>query len=218
LEPSEIGPSADLEAIEDPLRAGVLLRPLRLRIMALARQPASATELARRLELPRQRVHYHVHALAKAGFLRPAGRVRKRNLVEQRYIATARAYLLSPGVLGPLAADWRSIGRTTSTDYVLALTEQVRADIVGAARQAGGAAEAAPETLSLKSQFRFENPRRQADFSNAARRALIEAIARHTVPAEAGGGRRGRSGLYRLVMTCYPAPEPAPEAAKGGAP
>jgi DNA-binding transcriptional ArsR family regulator len=211
-------PAADLETIEDPRRAAALLRPLRLRILGLARQPASATELARRLGLPRQRVHYHVRSLEKAGFLRPAGRIRKRNLVEQRFIATARAYVLSPGILGPLAADWRAIGNTASADYVLALAEQVRADLTRTRRGGGGPGETPGESLSLKSQFRFESPRQQADFATAVRRALVETIARHTVPAEAGRSRRGWGGLYRLVMTCYPAPEPAPEVPKGGAP
>ncbi len=70
----------------------------------LAREPICAAELARRLALPRQRVNYHVRELERAGFLRPAGRQRKRNWIEQRYVATARSYVLSPEILGPLGA------------------------------------------------------------------------------------------------------------------
>jgi DNA-binding transcriptional ArsR family regulator len=213
--PEERTPS-DLETVKSPLRALALLRPLRLRILALARQPASGTELARRLGLPRQRVQYHVRALEKAGFLRAAGRVRKRNFVEQRFLATARAYVLSPEILGPVAADWRTIEDTASSDYVLALAEQVRADVVQAAGEGGGSGTGAPETLSIKSQFRFESPRQRAEFSAAARQALVETIARHTSPADSGTSRRGRGMLYRLVLSCYPAPEAAPEAPKGG--
>ena len=78
-------------------RAGALLHPLRQRLLSLSREPASASELARRLGLPRQRVNYHVRKLEAAGFLRPAGRARKGNMIEQKYVATARAYVLSPG-------------------------------------------------------------------------------------------------------------------------
>jgi DNA-binding transcriptional ArsR family regulator len=216
MEPHESGPAADLETVEDPLRAAVLLRPLRLRILALARQPASATELARRLDLARQRIHYHLRSLEKAGFLRPAGRVRKRNFIEQRFIATARAYVLSPAILGPLAADWRAIGNTASADYVLALAEQVRADLSRTRPGEGDSGENRPESLSIKSQFRFESARQRAEFSVAARQALVEAIARHTSPAESGKSRRGRGMLYRLVLSCYPAPEPPAQAPKGG--
>jgi biotin operon repressor len=57
---------------------------LRMRVLDEAREPTSATAIAERLGLPRQRVNYHVQALAKAGFLQRAGTRRKRNLVEQR--------------------------------------------------------------------------------------------------------------------------------------
>jgi DNA-binding transcriptional ArsR family regulator len=203
-------PRKDLETITDPVAAGALLRPLRLALLALAREPASATELARRLGLPRQRVHYHVRALEKAGFLRPAGRLRKRNLVEQRFVATAGAYVLLPEVLGPLAADWRAVADTTSADYVLALAEQVRADVAGASRQASIAGETA-ETFSVKSQFRFDSPRQRTEFAAAVRQALVEAIARHTTPDRPGAGRSPRGRVHRLVLSCYPAPSAARE-------
>ena len=57
-------------------------------------------------------------------------------MIEQQYVATARAYVLSPGLLGPVGADWRDIADTASADYLLALAEQVRSDVGRAA--AGG--------------------------------------------------------------------------------
>src|SRR5215468_7344949 len=100
----------ELATVSDVEEAAVLLHPLRLEILSLCREPASASELGRRLGLPRQRVNYHVRALERAGFLRPAGRRRRRNMIEQRYVASARAFVLSPRILGPIAADWRDIG------------------------------------------------------------------------------------------------------------
>ena len=44
----------------------------RQRIVALARTPMSATEMASRLGLPRQRVNYHVRQLERARFLERA--------------------------------------------------------------------------------------------------------------------------------------------------
>ncbi len=146
MEPSA-RPAADLESVASPRRASALLHPLRSRLLSLARQPASATELARQLGLPRQRVNYHVRALEKAGFLKAAGRRRRRNLIEQRYVATARSYVLSPSLLGPLAADWRTIADTASADYMLALADQVRTDVSLASEQAR-------ERASLSPRFR----------------------------------------------------------------
>ncbi|HEY1434083.1 MAG TPA: helix-turn-helix domain-containing protein [Thermoanaerobaculia bacterium] len=196
---------ADLETITSARRASALMHPLRLRLLSLSREPTSAAELARRLGLPRQRVNYHVRALEGAGFLRRAGRQRKGNMTEQRFVATARAFMLSAGILGPVAADWREIGDTTSPDYLLALTEQVRADIEQAAGE--GRAEGQPiTTVSLKSQFRFENAAQRAAFVLAVREAVVAVIARHASPNRLENGRPGRGRPYRLVLACYPIP------------
>lgn len=186
-----------------------MLHPLRLRLLALAREPASSTELARRLGLPRQRVNYHVRALERAGLLRAAGRRRRRNLIEQRYVATARSYTLSPDLLGPLAPDWRQIADTASSDYLLALADQVRSD-VGRAAQEAAAEGKRLATLSVKSQFRFETPEQRARFAEAMRAAIVEVIARHSTPNRRERGRPGKGRPYRLVLACYPVAE-APE-------
>ena len=198
----------DLEIVTDGERARVLLDPLRLRLLGLSQKPISAAEMAARLRLPRQRVNYHVRRLAERGFLRRAGRQRKRNMVEQLYVAVARRFLLSPELLSPVEADWRDIPDAASATHLLALTARVQADVIrgAGAAQAGGRRLS---TMSLKSQFRFENNERRAAFARALREALGEAIARHTLPDEPSG-RRGTDGLpYRLVLSCYPLePEP----------
>jgi DNA-binding transcriptional ArsR family regulator len=204
-----------LQSVTDVQRAASLLDPLRLRLLSLAREPVSASELARRVGLPRQRVNYHVRALERAGFLRAAERRRRRNLIEQRYVATARSYVLAPGLLGPVGADWRAIADTASADYLLALTEQVRADVTRAAEEAA-AREQPLTTLSIKSQFRFETAADRAAFAEAVRSALVDVIARHSSPNQLENGRPGRGRPYRLVLTCYPAPSEEPETPKGG--
>jgi DNA-binding transcriptional ArsR family regulator len=194
----------DLETVTSARRAGALLNPLRLQLLALARQPASASDLARRLQLPRQRVNYHVRALERAGFLRAAGRRRKRNMIEQRYVATARGFVLSPTLLGPVGADWRDIGDTASADYLLALAEQLRRDVERAEREAEGERVS---TVSLKSQFRFESPAQRAEFTRALRDAVVGVIARHSTPNRTEDGRPGRGRAHRLVLACYPVAE-----------
>jgi DNA-binding transcriptional ArsR family regulator len=166
--------------------------------------------MARQLGLPRQRVNYHVRALEKAGLLKAAGRRRRRNLIEQRYVSTARSYTLSPELLGALAPDWRTIGDTASSDYLLALAEQVRSD-VGRACDEAAAAGKRLATLSVKSQFRFETPEQRAGFAEAIRQAIVEVIARHSTPNLRDNGRPGRGRPYRLVLACYPLAEGAGE-------
>ena len=189
-------------------RAQTLLDPLRLRLLGLAQRPISAADMAGRLRLPRQRVNYHVRRLALRGFLRRAGRQRKRNMVEQLYVAAARRFLLAPELLEPVAADWRDVPDAASGAYLLALASRVQADVLRASRAAQAEGRRLT-TLSLKSQFRFQTVEQRADFARAIREGVVEAIARHTVPDEPSG-RRAPAGLpYRLVLSCYPLePEP----------
>lgn len=92
-------------SIADPKVAAHLLDPLRARILELARDAQSASQLAEHLGLQRQRVNYHVKQLREAGLLVEAGRREKRNLTEVLYAASAARYLIDPLALGPLAPD-----------------------------------------------------------------------------------------------------------------
>ena len=196
--------SPNLETIADSRHARTLFHPLRLRVLSMAREPVSASEIARRLGMPRQRINYHVRTLERAGFLRPAGRQRRRNMFEQRYVATSRSFVLSPSLLGPVGPDWRDISDTGSADYLLALSEQVRSDLERASAEAAEGERVS--TLSLKAQFRFESPAQRAEFAAAVREAIVGVIARHSSPSRLENGRAGRGRSYRLVLACYPVP------------
>ena len=200
---------ADVDWVADGTRALELLRPLRLEILRLAREPMSASELGEHLALPRQRVNYHVRQLARSGFLRRAGRRRKRNMFEQRYAASARGILLSQELLGAVAADWREIPDAASAGYLLALSGEMQSDVARASREAEKGARRI-STLSFKSQFRFETPEQLGAFSRAMRRAVTEVIARHTSAYRRPDGADAPGTPYRLVLGSYPyTPKPA---------
>ena len=58
----------ELLVLSDPVRARTLLDPERRRLVeALAREPDSASGLARRLGEKRQRLNYHLRLLERAG-------------------------------------------------------------------------------------------------------------------------------------------------------
>src|SRR5262245_28191009 len=96
--------TAPVGVIHEAPKAGMLLKPLRREILAHARTPVSAAGIAAAMKRPRQVINYHVRELARAGFLRRAGRARKRGLVEQRYVVSAQAFVLAPEVLGQMDA------------------------------------------------------------------------------------------------------------------
>ena len=191
--------------LSDPRRVAALLgHPLRTRIVALAREPASASELAQQLRLSRQRVNYHVRTLARTGFLRRAGQIRKRNLIEQRYVATARAYVLAPEVLGPLAASGHTPEDAFSALRLIGLAGEVQAQL---SRAMGESARLGRRlaTLSLAADLRFESPAQRQQFAEALQDAVATVIARHSSPARPAPGAAATGRGYRLIVGCYPA-------------
>jgi DNA-binding transcriptional ArsR family regulator len=195
----------DIAAVGDVKKAAALLaHPLRPRIVALAREPASATELAARLRMPRQRVNYHVRQLARTGFLRRAGQVRKRNLIEQRYMATARAYVLAPEILGPLALTGHRAEDAFSAARLVALAADLQADVAHALSESAARGQRLA-TLSIAADIRFERAEQRAAFTEALHQAVTELIAHHTSPALLPSGAPAAGRPFKLVIGCYPA-------------
>jgi DNA-binding transcriptional ArsR family regulator len=151
---SGAGEGGAVQAVGSTALARALMHPLRLRVLASLREPASATEVGRRLGVARQRVNYHVRELERLGVVREVERVRRRNLVERRFAATADAYVLLPDVLGQLAPDRAqpapggpgppgpvtpvvAMQSAAGAARLLALTARTQSELARAARQAG---------------------------------------------------------------------------------
>jgi len=204
---------AAFECIDEPARAQSLLSPLRLEVLARATQPRSAADIASELGLARQKVNYHVKELAKARLLRPAGRRRKRNLVEQRYVATARSYVLDPALLGPLECRPRDDDDALSAACLLGAATRMVSDTVRASRDAreGGKRIA---TLTMTADVRFETAKQREQFSAALTSAVARVIAEHSSPDTRPDGRPGKGRPFRLTLGCHPIPTPSHEPTK----
>jgi DNA-binding transcriptional ArsR family regulator len=195
-----------LETVRDRSRVGTLVEhPLRIAILRAAAEPRSATEIAAGLGLPRQRVNYHLGRLRRAGFLVPAERRRRRGLFEQRYRASAMAYVVSPEALGPVAAEADRIEDRLSAEYLVALAAQVQGDLgqVAAAASRQGKRVA---TLSISTEVRFTSPAQRARFARALQRALTRVVGRYAGPSTTAEGGPAAGRLFRLVVGCYPPP------------
>jgi len=205
------GPDDRLELIDSPAKAAVLMNPLRAALLRSAVEPGSATELAGRLGLTRQRANYHVRALARAGLLRRAGRRRKRNMIEQRYVATARSYVLSPDVLGPAGSQAEAPERGPlpedefSATRLMVLTARSQSEL-GRSMQAAALAGKRLSTLSMDASMRFESAEQRAAFAEALRAAVLDVVARHASPMEGPDGAVGAGRPYRLLIGCHPIP------------
>jgi DNA-binding transcriptional ArsR family regulator len=195
----------DIEPVGELARARALLHPMRLRILDHAREPASAATIAHAIGEPRQKVSYHVRELARARLLRRAGRRKKRNMVEQRYVATARSYVLAPELLGPLEADWRRVADTASAAHLLAVGSTLQSEL-GRALAEAAQHEKRIATLSINAPLRFTSAAQRAAFSDALRDAVTEVVGRFASPYRSGDGAPADGRPYRLVVGCYPIP------------
>ena len=197
---------AGLDLVREPAQASALLHhPLRLKILAALLEPDSATGVARRMKLPRQTVNYHVRELARARLLVRAGRRRRRHLFEQCYVATARGYVLSPELLGKLAADPAQIADTFSAKYLLGLASKLQSELARSVELATAAGKRLA-TLSINTELRFTSPEQRAAFTEELQRAIVEVAGRHSSPFTMADGSAGEGRPFRLIVGCYPIP------------
>lgn len=201
----------DIEYLTELDRVTVLLHPLRLQILELAIEETSGTEAARQLGLPRQMVTYHVSALEKAGFLIPMGDVRRRNMVERRLRSSARAYLISPDILGTLSGARRRVPDSTSPAALLALAARVQRDVGTMLPRSSNSPP--PSTFSLASKLRFAD----AEARSAFIRSLGEAVV-HVVRAFSTSDFGHDVQSHALVLGLYPLPQPTAPSPEGESP
>ncbi len=190
----------DIEVIEDPAAATVALEPVRSRLLAELAEPASAATLAARVGLARQKVNYHVRALEAHGLVRLAHRRKWGGLTERLLVATAASYVVSPGALGPVAADPdREVDRL-SAGYLIALGARVVREVGNLVRRAKATGKRLA-TLAVDSEVRFRSAADRAAFTAELTAAVATLVSKYH-DASAPGGR-----AHRLVVLAHPLPQ-----------
>ena len=192
----------DVEVIDDPAAAVAALEPIRARLLAELARPGSASTLAGRVGLTRQRVNYHLRTLEAHGLVKLVREQRRRGLIERVMQASAAAYVVSPGALGQAAvAPERTLDRL-SASYVVALAARVVREVGDLVRGAGRAGKRLA-TLSLDTQVSFRSAADRAKFTRELTDAVSGLVARYH-DADAPGGR-----AFRLIVMAHPLPRAA---------
>lgn len=186
-----------LETVSDAGRAAVLLNPLRLAIVKELREPDSASGLARKLNLPRQKLNYHLRELESAGFLELVEERRKGNCTERLLRSTATSYLVAPAALGDLGPDPDRFRDRFSASYLVALAARTIQELATLTKRAATASKKLP-TLSLSTEVRFASAESQAAFTSE----LTQELSRLTAKYHDEKAPRGR--WFRLLVGSYP--------------
>jgi DNA-binding transcriptional ArsR family regulator len=195
----------DVEVIEDPGAAAIAVEPIKRRILAALAEPASAASLATRLRIPRQKVNYHLRSLEDYGLVRIAEERLWGGLTERVMIASAASYVVSPAVLGPVAADPDRGADRLSATYLIALAARIVREVSGLMRRAKEARKALA-TLAIDTEIRFKSAAERAAFTKEFTETVTALVARYH-DATTPGGR-----AHRLVIVAHPLPSPSKEA------
>ncbi|HEY4462842.1 MAG TPA: helix-turn-helix domain-containing protein [Streptosporangiaceae bacterium] len=187
----------DVAVIEDPAAAEVTLDPMRARLLAGLVEPGSATMLAARVGLPRQKVNYHLRELERHGLIELVEERRKGNVTERVMRATAASYVISPAVLAGMQPDPARAPDRLSARWLLALAARLVRDvgalIVGAAK-----ARKPLATFALEGEVRFASPADRTAFAQELTNVITALISKyHDEHAE-----RGRD--HRVIVAIHP--------------
>jgi DNA-binding transcriptional ArsR family regulator len=187
----------DVQVIEDPAAATVALEPMRSRLLSELTMPASAATLAARVGMARQKVTYHLNALEAHGLVRLAEERKWGGLTERLLVATATSYVVSPGALGPIAADpSREVDRL-SASYLIALGARIVREVADLVRRAKDTGKRLA-TLAVDAEVRFRSATERAAFTNELTEAVAKLVSKYH-DESAPGGR-----LHRLIIVAHP--------------
>jgi DNA-binding transcriptional ArsR family regulator len=189
-----------VNVINDPAAATVALDPVRSRLLAELREPASAAMLAGRVGLPRQKVNYHLRTLEAHGLVEIASEKLWGGLTERRMVATAAAYIVSPIAMGPVAVDPERKMDRLSASYLIALAARVVREVGDLVRRAADAGKRLA-TLSVDTEVRFRSATDRAAFTSELTEAVTKLVAKYH-DASTPGGR-----THRLVVVAHPLPQ-----------
>lgn len=187
----------EVAVIEDPAAAGVSLDPTRARLLAELAEPGSASTLAAKIGMPRQKVNYHLRALEEHGLVELVEQRRKGNMTERVLRATAASYVISPVALSPLAPDPARSPDRLSARWLLALAAKLVRD-VGALVTGAAKAGKRVATFALDGEVRFASAADRAAFVEELT-AAVTALVHKYHDEQAPGGRD-----HRVVVAVHP--------------
>jgi len=188
----------EVTVIEDPAAAEASLDPIRARLLAELAQPGSATTLAARVGMPRQKVNYHLKELERHGLIELVEERRKGNVTERVLRATGFAYVISPVVLAAVQPDPGRSPDRLSAHWLIALASRLVRDVGellnGAVRERKRVA-----TFALDGEVRFASAADRAAFAAELASAVTALVSKYHDEA-APGGRP-----HRVVVAVHPA-------------
>jgi DNA-binding transcriptional ArsR family regulator len=166
---------------------------MRIRILEHLREADSASGVSRRLNIPRQKVNYHLRQLEARGFLELVGERRVGNCTERLLRAASDGLVLSPRLLGRTSADSAPLPDGSAARLLVAAAR--------IQREVGGAEGQAPpdDAHLVEVDVALAGPDAARSFA-----AELGAIARQLAARYAP--RPDAAPTHRLLLAVHPRP------------
>jgi DNA-binding transcriptional ArsR family regulator len=189
--------AATVSLLDDVERMREALSPIRLKMLRALRTPGSAASLASVLDVPRQKVGYHLRALEAAGLVVLVEERARRGFTERLFVASAEAFVVDPAILQDGSPDRARVQDRHAAEHLIgAASEMVRE--VTRMRAAADAEGARLLTFTLESRVAFATPQAMEAFTHDLAKALADLVAAYDTPQ---GGR-----AYSLTLGGHPTP------------
>ncbi len=185
-----------MQVLTDSSRLATVLSPLRMRVLEEMKEPQSATSLAPRLGLSRQKLNYHLRELEREGFLEVVEERRRRGCIERLLRVTSRSFVVNPALLGALGSDTSEARDRFSTAYLLATASATIRDVAVLSHRARAVDERLA-TFTMDCELRFASPAAFRAFTED----LASAVARLAAKYDDASPKSRR---FRLVFGSHP--------------
>ncbi|MEV1242336.1 helix-turn-helix domain-containing protein [Nonomuraea sp. NPDC052129] len=187
----------EVAVIEDPAAAEASLDPMRSKLLAELVEPGSATSLAARVGLARQKVNYHLRTLERHGLVELVEERKKGNVTERVMQATAASFVISPVALAAVQPDPEKAPDRLSARWLLAVAAQLVRD-VGTLITGATEARKRVATFAIDGEVRFASAADRAAFAEELADAVTALVSKyHDETAESGRD-------HRLVVAVHP--------------
>lgn len=191
----------DVAVIDDPKAAAVALDPIRARLLdELGRAPASASEIAARTGVSRQKLNYHLRTLEEHGLLELADVRVHGGITERRLRATAARYIVSPSAIAEDGARPERIADRTSAAYLVGLGARLVQEVGLLVRRAERADRRLP-TFAIDTEIRFASAADRTAFADELTAAVAGLVAHY---------HHDEGRPHRLVVAAHPTPSVEP--------
>jgi len=194
--------TAALTLLDTPERVACVLPDLRRRILDRLQEPASAAELAREFDSPRQKLNYHLRVLESKQLLELVELRARRGFTERVLRTVGNGLVVDPDVLAGAPPTPSGEPDRHAADHLVQAASAVVRDVSrmsARSRQQGKRLL----TFAIEADVRFAAPADVHDFTDALAQAVAQVVAAYDTP----GGR-----AYRLLAAGHPAAAPADDA------